>query len=99
MKAEKEVYAIMVEVRSHEHKRAIDKEGNRIPDIQFDLEVSVDKVAEHLERQIKDIHKILKQINPTLIFNFSALVYNGISDTWMEMYGYYGNEDRFLKFT
>ncbi len=93
MNMEKETYRIRVDVRDENGKPILDKEGNKQPNIQFELSFTPDK-AEH---NLRDLSKSLKAWMPNNKINISASVLNNISNTYMHMFSLYVEEDRFVK--
>lgn len=91
-----EKYHITVEVRDENHKLIKDDKGSVITGIKFELEVKDDA---QLEYRIKDIGNDLKALMPNRNIDIDASVYNSISSTYMSMYGFYVNENRYVKFT
>ena len=55
-----------------------------------------DAVAKY---KIKEIGDLISSINPDAIVEVSFLVHNSISNTWMEMFSYYADENKLVKFT
>jgi len=52
----------------------------------------------NLEWILKNLCRNIKTISPKgSDVNLSANIYNSISQTWMNMASYYGNENRFIK--
>jgi hypothetical protein len=91
-----EKYAITVEVRDENHKLIKDEKGFNTTGIRFELEV---KDEDQLEHRIKEIGNNLKVWMPNRNIDIDASVFNGISGTYMSMYGFYVNENRYVKFT
>jgi hypothetical protein len=89
-------YAITVEVRDENHKLIKDIDGNPVVDIKFELEVFSEK---NLEHRMREIGNNLKVWLPNRDINVEASVFNSISDTYMSMYAFYVNENRYVKFT
>lgn len=53
-----------------------------------------------LSARMKEKHdEIMLTLPKGYVVFLSALTYNSISDTWMEMAAYYGNEKRFVVFS
>lgn len=91
-----ETYHITVEVRDENHKLIKDEKGNVITGMRFELEV---KDTNQLEHRLKNIGKNLKTWMPNNNINIEASVFNSISSTYISLYGFYVNENRYVKFT
>jgi hypothetical protein len=54
-----------------------------------------DVVAEY---KIKELGKLITGLNPDAMVEVTFLVHSDVSNTWMEMFAYYADEDKFIKF-
>ena len=55
-----------------------------------------DAVAKY---KIKEIGNLISSINPDAMVQVDFLVYSNVSDTWMEMFSYYADEEKLLNLT
>ncbi len=55
-----------------------------------------DAVAKY---KIKEIGDLISSINPDAMVQVNFLVYSNVSDTWMEMFSYYADEEKLLNLT
>tara|TARA_R110000772_G_scaffold74551_2_gene162304 strand:+ start:242 stop:487 length:246 start_codon:yes stop_codon:yes gene_type:complete len=55
-----------------------------------------DAIAEY---KVREIGNLMTSLNPDAIVEVSFLVHNSISNTWMEMFSYYADENKLVKFT
>ena len=94
----KESYSITVEVRDENGKIINSKVGIHIikeTDIKFDFIVANER---ELEQRMRGISRTLKAWLPNNYqINISASVFNSISSTYMNMFSFYANENRFVK--
>ena len=88
-----ETYSITVEVKDSNGNVFINEKGNKVHDFQFELSFSKDNA----ERFIRDLANRLKVFMPTNQIDISARWFSNISETYMLMYSFYGDEDRFIK--
>lgn len=89
----KEKYSIRVNVRQLDGG-VIRLNDACKPDTLFELEFS----RENAEQTLRKISNRFKEIFPNKKLNISASVLNGISGTYMEMFSFYSNEDRFISY-
>jgi hypothetical protein len=52
-----------------------------------------DAVAKY---KIKEIGDLISSINPDAMVQVNFLIYSNVSDTWMEMFSYYADEEKLL---
>ncbi len=98
----KETYHIRIEVQDSKGKFLKDKNGIKRTDISAEL--SFDKNGQYLEGIKGALKSHMIQMGKTVmtwipegsIVSVEASVKNNISDTYMVMYSYYANEDRFI---
>jgi hypothetical protein len=55
-----------------------------------------DAVAKY---KIKEIGDLISSINPDAMVQVNFLIYSNVSDTWMEMFSYYTDEEKLLNLT
>tara|TARA_R100000541_G_scaffold57954_2_gene68529 strand:- start:393 stop:638 length:246 start_codon:yes stop_codon:yes gene_type:complete len=55
-----------------------------------------DAVAKY---KIKEIGDLISSINPDAMVQVNFLIYSNVSDTWMEMFSYYADEEKLLNLT
>ena len=91
MKTER--YKISIEVRDSEGKLIVDENGNKVTSISYD----VDMLPDNMENNLTRLGTQLKALMPDRIINLDASVHNSISGTYMSMFSYYVNENRFVK--
>lgn len=91
MKTER--YKISIEVRDDWGNLIVDEDGNKVTSISYD----VDMLPENMELNLTRLGKQLKALMPNRIINLDAMVHNTISGTYMTMFSYYVNENRFVK--
>lgn len=90
----KEKYSIRIEVRHLDGGAIYDANKRVKEDDVFDLDFS----RENAERVLKDVASVCKITNPNRKINVSAYLFNSISRTYMEMFSFYSNEDRFISY-
>lgn len=88
-----DTYLITVEVKDSNGNVFKDKEGNKVHDISFELSFSKDNA----ERILTDLANKMKLFMPTNQIEISARWFSDMSETYMLMYSFYGNENRFVK--
>ena len=88
-----ETYQIEVQIRLKGGLMPTDSKGIRVPSIRFSRSVN----PLFLDTTMKRIYKDFEAITPEGAFiNVEAYLSNSISNTWMNMASYYGQEDRFV---
>lgn len=92
-KKQYENYRIRIEVRDENGKLIEDENGTKQISIQYDVEM----LTGNMEFNLRSLHKTLKTWMPNRKINLEALVHNRISGTYMTMFSFYGDEDRFIK--
>lgn len=91
-----EYYHITVEVRDGQGKLIEDEFGDKFIDLKFEWFV---RDEDHMEWLMKDLHRTMKVWMPYNEIWISAGVFHGpdkYSQTLMNLYSYYGPEDRFV---
>ena len=88
-----EKYLIRIEVRDENGKLIKDENGTKHIAIQYDVEMLTD----NMEFNLRSISKTLKAWMPNRQINLEALVHNKISGTYMVMFSYYVDENKFIK--
>lgn len=88
-----EKYTIRIEVRDENGNLILDGDGAKRISLRYELEIHKDSV----EWTLRDISKTLKAWMPDRQIAVEAMVHNSISGTYMTMFSFYSNEDRFVK--
>lgn len=88
-----EKFTIRIEVRDSNGKIFIDSNGAKRPDFTYDVEM----IESNMENNLKYIAKTFVAWMPNNHITIEASVFNTISGTYMTMYHYYVNEDKFIK--
>ena len=73
----------------------VKESGKKLVRITIDVEYG-DAVAKY---KIKEIGNLISSINPDAMVQVDFLVYSNISDTWMEMFSYYADEEKLVNLT
>lgn len=90
---EKEKYVIRVEVRDENRKLILDENGVKQIAIQYDVEIA----PVNMENNLRSLSKTLKAWMPNRQIVIEALASNSISGTYMVMFYFDVNKDRFVK--
>jgi len=88
-----ENYKFNIDIRDSKGKIILDPEGNK----QFSLSYDVEMVPENMEFNLRHLANKLKTFMPKRKINIDVSVHNSISGTYMTMFSFYVNEDRFIK--
>lgn len=88
-----EKYTIRIEVRDENGNLIVDEDGVKRISLRYELEIHKDSV----EWTLRDLSRTLKTWMPDRQITIEAMVHNSISGTYMTMFSFYGNEDRFVK--
>jgi len=91
MKTEK--FYFTIEVRDENGKLLLDSEGNK----QISLDYEVAMLESNMENELTRLANKLKTFMPNRQISIEVSVFNSISRTYMTMYSYYVNENRFIK--
>ena len=91
MKTEK--FYFTIEVRDENGKLLLDSEGNK----QISLDYEVAMLESNMENELTRLANKLKTFMPNREIEINVSVFNSISRTYMTMYSYYVNENRFIK--
>ena len=67
--------------------------GNKVDDISYDVEM----VPSNMEFNLTRLARTLKAFMPDRQIDIIVYVHNQISGTYMNMFSYYVNENRFVK--
>ena len=89
----RENYNIRIEVRDENGKLILDENGNKQIAISYDVEMLTD----NMEFNLRHLANTLKAWMPERKINIEASVFNTISRTYMTMFSFYGEENRFVK--
>ena len=90
---ETEKYLISIEVRDSEGKMIINELGNKVENISYDVEMLTDNMESNLRR----LARTLKAYMPDRKIDIEVYVHNSISRTYMNMFSFYVDENRFVK--
>ncbi len=88
-----ENYTIRIEVRDENGKLILDENGNKQISIQYEVEM----LTENMEFNLRRLSGTLKTWMPERKINIEASVFNTISRTYMTMFSFYVEEDKFIK--
>jgi len=88
-----ENYKINIEVRDSEGKIILDDNGNKVTHITYDTKM----LTSNMEFNLRQLANTLKAFMPDRQINIEVYVHNSISGTYMNMFSFYVNEDRFVK--
>jgi hypothetical protein len=89
----KETYTIRIEVRDENGKLILDEYGNK----QISFSYEVEMLTENVEFNLRHLANTMKTWMPERKINIEASVFNTISRTYMTMFSFYVEEDRFVK--
>ena len=93
MKRNAENYTVRIEVRDENGKLILDEYGNK----QISFSYEVEMLTENVEFNLRHLSNTLKTWMPERKINIEASVFNTISRTYMTMFSFYVEEDRFVK--
>jgi hypothetical protein len=88
-----EKFYFTIEVRDKNGKLLLDSEGNK----QISLDYEVAMLKSNMENELTRLANKLKTFMPNREIEIDVSVFNSISRTYMTMYSYYVNENRFIK--
>ncbi len=88
-----EKYKINIEVRDSWGDIIRDDNGNKVTHISYDVEM----LTSNMEFNLRHLAKSLKAFMPDRQINIEVYVHNFISGTYMNMFSFYVDEDRFVK--
>jgi hypothetical protein len=88
-----ENYSVTIENRTKDMKAVRDDEGNNRSTLSFD--VNINEGSE--ESYLNQLAKTLKTWLPDNQTSIELSVFNSISGTYMKMYSFYINENRFIE--
>ena len=88
-----EKFYFTIEVRDKNGKLLLDSEGNK----QISLDYEVAMLESNMENELTRLANKLKTFMPNRQISIEVSVFNSISRTYMTMYSYYVNENRFIK--
>ena len=86
-------YLVRIEVRDESGKIILDQDNNKVMGISYEVEM----LEPNVEFNITRLAKQLKALMPNRKINIDFDHFNTISRTYMTMYSYYVNENRFVK--
>ena len=89
----RENYHIRIEVRDEKIKLILDENGNKQIAISYDVEMLTD----NMEFNLRHLANTLKTWMPNRQINIEASVFNTISRTYMTIFSFYAEEQRFVK--
>lgn len=93
MKRNAENYTIRIEVRDENGKLILDEYGHKQISFSYDVEM----ITENVEFNLRHLANTMKTWMPERKINIEASVFNTISRTYMTMFSFYVEEDRFVK--
>ena len=93
MKRNIENYTIRIEVRDENGKLILDENGNK----QISLSYEIEMLTENREFNLRHLANTMKTWMPERKINIEASVFNTISRTYMTMFSFYVEENRFVK--
>ena len=93
MKRNIENYTIRIEVRDENGKLILDENGNK----QISLSYEIEMLTENVEFNLRHLANTMKTWMPERKINIEASVFNTISRTYMTMFSFYVEENRFVK--
>ena len=93
MKRNAENYTVRIEVRDENGKLILDEYGNK----QISFSYEVEMLTENAEFNLRHLANTMKTWMPKRKINIEASVFNTISRTYMTMFSFYVEEDRFIK--
>ena len=88
-----ENYTIRIEVRDENGKLILNENGGKEISIRYEVEM----LTENMEFNLRLLIRTLKAWMPNRQISIDAMVHNKISGTYMTMFSFYVNEDRFIK--
>lgn len=88
-----EKYKISIEVRDSEGNVLVDTEGLK----QISLSYDVEMLTSNMEFNLKQLARTLKAFMPERKINIEVYVKNTISSTYMNMFSFYVDENKFVK--
>ena len=86
-------FTIRIEVRDSNRRIILDSNGTKRIDFTYDVEM----LESNMENNLKYISKTFQAWMPNNHITIEASVLNSISGTYMPMYWYDVNEDKFVK--
>jgi len=93
MKRNAENYTVRIEVRDENGKLILDEYGHKQISFSYDVEM----ITENVEFNLRHLANTMKTWMPERKINIEASVFNTISRTYMTMFSFYVEEDRFVK--
>ena len=93
MKINAENYTVRIEVRDENGKLILDEYENK----QISFSYEVEMLTENVEFNLRHLANTMKTWMPERKINIEASVFNTISRTYMTMFSFYVEEDRFVK--
>jgi hypothetical protein len=89
----RENYHIRIEVRDENGKLILDEHGHKQIAISYDVEM----ITDNMEYNLPHLANTLKAWMPNRQITIEASIFNTISSTYMTMFSFYGEENRFVK--
>ena len=86
-------YWVKIEVRDSDGNMILNELGNKVDDISYNVEM----LPSNMEPNLSRLARTLKAFMPDRQINIGVYVHNQISGTYMNMFSYYVNENRFVK--
>lgn len=88
-----DIYKIDIEVRDSEGKIIVDENCNKYLSLSYDILMR----TSDMELKLQHLANTLKTFMPNRQINIEVYVKNTISGTYMNMFSFYVNENRFVK--
>jgi hypothetical protein len=88
-----EKYHVSIEVRDSNGKMILNELGNKVDNISYDVEM----LTSNMESNLTRLARTLKAFMPDRKINIEVYVHNTISGTYMNMFSYYVDENKFVK--
>ena len=89
-----ENYRINIEVLDSNGAMILNEDGNKIDKISYDCEM----LTSNVESNLRHLSHTLKAMMPDREISIEVYLHNKISGTYMNMFSFYVNADRFLKY-
>jgi hypothetical protein len=88
-----EKYHVSIEVRDSNGKMILNELGNKVDNISYDVEM----LTSNMESNLTRLARTLKAFMSDRKINIEVYVHNTISGTYMNMFSYYVDENKFVK--
>jgi hypothetical protein len=88
-----EKYHVSIEVRDSNGKMILNELGNKVDNISYDVEMLTSNMESNLTRLARNLKALMLDRK----INIEVYVHNTISGTYMNMFSYYVDENKFVK--